>query len=85
MIARMVDARAICLFTKQLRVEDHGIGHRNNQSATPTTKLCSCYLTKIGVNPGSFTDRHTPISPAMPAARGEERERARERCTCIYN
>ena len=37
------------------------------------------------MNPGSFTDRHKPIRPAMPAARGEERERARERCTCIYN
>ena len=37
------------------------------------------------MNPGSFTDRHTPIRPAMPAARGEESERARERCTCIYN
>ena len=30
------------------------------------------------MNPGSFTDRHTPTCPAMPAARGEESERARE-------
>ena len=37
------------------------------------------------MNPGSFTDRHTPTRPTMPAARGEESERARERCTCIYN
>ena len=44
MVARMVDARAFCLFTKQRRVEDPGIAHRNNQSATPTTKLRSCYM-----------------------------------------
>ena len=37
------------------------------------------------MNPGSFTDRHTPTRPTMPAARGEESERARERCICIYN
>ena len=28
------------------------------------------------MNPGSFTDRHTPTRPAMPAAHGEESERA---------
>ena len=49
MIARMVDARAICLFTKQLRVEDNGIANHNNQSATPTTKLRSCYLKKMAL------------------------------------
>ena len=37
------------------------------------------------MNPGSFTDRHTPIRPTMPATRGEESARARERCACIYN
>ena len=37
MIARMVDARAFCLFTKQRRVEDPGIAHRNRARKSRTT------------------------------------------------